>query len=129
MKTQRIKVVVGNRADMAREFINAWHQAEAGQVSPPFEEKIFFNNEKSLFKTLSPKRCELLRYLHGHHDTTILALAKQLKRDYRNVYQDVKALSQIGLMIKNSKTGKYSVPWQSIVTEISLEEPKELKSA
>ncbi|MDF2867873.1 MAG: hypothetical protein K0S11_1343 [Gammaproteobacteria bacterium] len=42
---------------------------------------------------LSSIGCELLRYVHDPGKTTILALAKQLNRDYRNVYQDVKELS------------------------------------
>lgn len=68
------------------------------------EEKFYFPDEKTLFKILSLKRREMLRYVHMHGQTTILALAKQLKRDYRNVYQDVKALSQIGLMIRDDET-------------------------
>jgi predicted transcriptional regulator len=119
MKNQNIKVTIGSRQDMANEFIDAWHQAEAGHISENVEEKIFFKDERALFKVLTPKRCELLRYVHDHGKTAILALAKQLKRDYRNVYQDVKELSQAGLIVKNT-AGEYFVPWSAIVTEISL---------
>lgn len=121
MKNKNIKVAIGSRQDMAKEFITAWHQAEAGQSLKQAEEKIFFKDERALFKVLTPKRCELLRYVHEHGKTAILALAKQLKRDYRNVYQDVKELSQAGLMVKDT-AGEYSVPWGTIVTEISLSE-------
>ncbi len=62
----------------------------------------------------------IVRYVHEHAEITILALSKQLARNYRNVYQDVKDLSQMGLMVKNVTTNKYSVPWNAIVTEISL---------
>ncbi len=75
------------------------------------EEKIYFKDERALFKALTPKHCELLRYVHEHGKMTILALAKQLARDYRNVYQDVKELNQIGLMVKDEETSKYGVPW------------------
>ena len=119
MKNQNIKVTIGSRQDMAKEFIEAWHQAEAGHIPEQIEEKIFFKDERALFKVLTPKRCELLRYVHDHGKTAILALAKQLKRDYRNVYQDVKELSQAGLMVKDI-AGEYFVPWNAIVTEISL---------
>lgn len=119
MKKQNIKVTIGDRYDMAKEFIETWQQAEAGHIPNQVEEKIYFKDDRALFKVLTPKRCELLRYVHDHGKTAILALAKQLNRDYRNVYQDVKELSQAGLMIKD-KMGEYSVPWNAIVTEISL---------
>jgi predicted transcriptional regulator len=120
MKDKNIKVTTGDRHDMAKEFIAAWHQAEAGHIPVHIEEKIYFKDDRALFKVLTPKRCELLRYVHDHGKTAILALAKQLKRDYHNVYQDVKDLSQVGLMVKDDATGKYSVPWHAIVTEIPL---------
>lgn len=120
MKAKNIKITMGNREDMAKEFIEAWHQAETGHIPDTVEEKIYFKDDRALFKVLTPKRCELLRYVHGNGNITILALAKKLGRDYRNVYQDVKELSHIGLMIKDLETGKYGVPWDAIVTEIPL---------
>lgn len=120
MKDQHIKVTIGERMDMANEFIKAWHQAEAGHAPNKVEEKLYFKDERALFKVLTPKRCELLRHVHEMGSTSILALAKQLQRDYRNVHQDIKELSQIGLILKDETTGKYSVPWDTIVTEIPL---------
>jgi predicted transcriptional regulator len=120
MKKRNIKVVVGNRETMANEFIKTWHQLEAGDVPQVANEKIYFENEKAIFHLLTPKRCELLRYVHAAGEISILALAKQLERNYRNVYQDVKELSQIDLIMKNEKTGKYFVPWAAVITEISM---------
>lgn len=77
-----------------------------------------FENVATLMKTLSPKRLELLKMLHALGTISISQLAKELHRDYSNVHQDVKALNQIGIVLE--KDNKYYVPWETIVTEISL---------
>ena len=124
MKNSEIKATVGSREDMAAEFIKAWHMVEGGRAVCTIGEKIYFKDERTLFKVLSPKRCALLRYVHSIGEVSILSLAKQLNRNYRNVYQDVKELSQAGLMIKSADTHKYSVPWSTVITEISMMAPE-----
>jgi predicted transcriptional regulator len=49
---------------------------------------------------------------------SIRALATLLKRDYKNVYHDVKSLETIGLVVI-AKSG-LSVPWERIVADIKL---------
>jgi predicted transcriptional regulator len=41
-----------------------------------------------------------------------------LKRDYKNVYQDMKVLENIGLVVRTGNG--LSVPWERIVAEIKL---------
>ncbi|MCX5811245.1 MAG: hypothetical protein NT178_01680 [Proteobacteria bacterium] len=59
---------------------------------------------------------ELPSVIHGKGDMNIRALAALLKRDYKNVYQDVKFLEAIGIVI-TAKNG-LSVPWERIVADI-----------
>lgn len=120
MKKSNIKVAIGSREDMAAEFVKTWQQLAAGKKTEAIGEKIYFENARTLFKILSPKRCELLQYVHSVGEISILSLAKKLNRNYRNVHQDVKDLSQLDLILKNKETGKYFVPWSAIVTEISM---------
>ena len=60
--------------------------------------------EKIVLKTLdiylmmSPKRMEILDYLTNHSINSIKILAKELKRNYKNVYDDVKAMEEFGLV-------------------------------
>ncbi len=77
-------------------------------------------HKRLLFKTMTPKRFEILKYVHEKGETSIRSLAKELGRDYSNTYQDVKLLNQLGLMLKNEEQGTYSVLWDVIVTEIPL---------
>jgi hypothetical protein len=61
-------------------------------------------SEKIVLKTLdiysmmSPKRMEILDYLTAHSINSIKILATELKRNYKNVYDDVKAMEEFGLI-------------------------------
>jgi predicted transcriptional regulator len=121
MSNRKITVTVGSLEEMGKEFIDVWHQVELGKkIKGAPIEKVVFEDERLLFKTLTPKRCELLKYVHEKGKISIRALARQLHRDYSNVYQDVKALNHVGLMPKDEKDEKYYVPWKTITTEIPL---------
>ncbi|UCG71036.1 MAG: hypothetical protein JSV09_08580, partial [Thermoplasmata archaeon] len=60
--------------------------------------------EKIVLKTLgiyemvSPKRMEILDYLSSHTTKSIKTLAGELKRNYKNVYDDIKALEKFDLV-------------------------------
>lgn len=117
---KKITIRTGSLEEAAKEFIDIWHQIEKGHAPEAPVEKISFQDQRLLFKTLTPKRFEILKYVHEQNNMSIRALAKDLGRDYSNVHQDVKILSQLGLMIKDEKSEKYYVPWDVIVTEIPL---------
>ncbi len=121
MTKKKLIIGVGNIEDAASDFIEVWHQVESGKLpkEAPIE-KISFSDQRLLFKTLTPRRCDLLRYVHEHGKISIRALAKGIGRDYSNVHQDVKTLLQVGLILKEEKNHQYHVPWDIIVTEIPL---------
>jgi len=125
MKTRKLIVGVGGLKKMAEEFIDVWKCIESGKKVPhaPIE-KVTFSSERLLFKVLSKSRRDLLRYVHEHGEMTIRALAKQLHRNYEEVCRDVKLLFEAGLILKDKKSTKYFVPWESIITEISLAAPE-----
>lgn len=82
-------------------------------------ERLYFNDIRTLLQYLTPKRFELLDALHKAGALSINALAKQLQRHYKNVYDDVKILETIGLIEKNAD-GLFLVPWDEIQTTIRL---------
>ena len=102
----------------AQEFINAWHRAEKGEAPEEPVNRVYFQNLETLLKILTPKRLELLKTIHHKGDMSIRSIAAYLKRDYKNVYQDVKSLETVGLVI-TAKNG-LSVPWERIVADIRL---------
>lgn len=118
--SKKITVRTGTLEEAAKEFIDMWHQVEQGQAPEAPIEKISFKDQRLLFKTLTPKRFDILKHVHEHDGVSIRSLAKELGRDYSNVHQDVKILHHLGLMLKDENDDKYYVPWDVIVTEIPL---------
>ncbi|MEE9151862.1 MAG: hypothetical protein V3U20_08545 [Thermoplasmata archaeon] len=60
-------------------------------------EKIVLKN-LGIYGMMSPKRMEILDYLSSHNTKSIKTLASELKRNYKNVYDDIKALEKFGLV-------------------------------
>lgn len=51
-----------------------------------------------IYLMMSPKRMEILDYLSSHTTESIKTLAMELRRDYKNVYDDIMALKKFGLV-------------------------------
>ena len=69
-----------------------------------------------MLQALTPRRLELLRKLHDDGPEIVRALAKKLMRDYKNVYNDVRALERVGL-ISRTADKRLSAPWDRVVAE------------
>ncbi len=95
----------------------AW---ETGKPADPINQLVF-DSLDAMLKTLTPKRFELMKSLHGYADgLTIKALSDLLKRDYKNVHVDVAALVEIGLLERDSITGVVVTPYDSIHARFDL---------
>lgn len=119
MSKRQLTVKVSTLKEAINEFKDIWKRHEQGEKLDTPIETLRFENTFTLMKTLTPRRLELLQQLHSLGKMSIRALAKKLEREYSNVHQDVKALHHVGLVLQD-KTGKYSVPWDKIVTEIPM---------
>ena len=109
MKKRKLTVKVSSFDEALASFKEVWEKAEAGEkVAEPME-IVGFENASLLMKTLTPRRLELLQKLHAIGASSVRALAKELERDYSNVHQDIKILSQAGLLLQDKK-GHYSMP-------------------
>jgi len=66
---------------------------------PPliFKEEII-NFTSDFYQVLTPRRMELLNYINTHNIKSVKELALELKRDYKNVYDDVLALEKYQLL-------------------------------
>lgn len=118
MKRQ-IKIEVKEARKSAHEFVEAWKRAEHGKAPEQPAERLYFEDLGTLLKFLTPKRLEALRVLHGTGPLSIRALAKTLGRDYKNVYRDMQAMEQAGLVLRNDNN-LLVVPWNSILAELPL---------
>jgi predicted transcriptional regulator len=117
MKKQ-IKIGVGDAATTAKDFIEAWKLSERGEAVQDIN-LLHFENLEVLLKTLTPGRWALLKKLHANGPMSIRALAKDLGRDYKNVYTDVRRLENIGL-IGRTKNDRIKVPWDIVEARLLL---------
>ena len=114
--TKKIQVHVDGLAEMGRRFVDAWHRAEAGGVVD--EAHVTFLSFQAMTETLSPRRLELLRYVRQHGAASMRDLAASLKRDYKNVHQDVRALEAGGLLVRDGR--RLTAPWNEVQASINL---------
>ena len=63
----------------------------------PFKEEIIYYTS-DFYSVLTPRRAELLEHIHAKNPESVKALAAELKRDYKNVYDDLLALEQYHLL-------------------------------
>ncbi len=118
MREKNIKIGLATEKEVNQEFIEAWHRAEEGEIDLS-EERLYFMEPSNFFQVLSKRRIALLKTLHNHEISSIRELSRLLKRDYKNVYQDVQLLKKAGLIHQDS-TKKIYVPWDKIKAEIPL---------
>ena len=119
MKKKTLHIGVRSLDQLEKETIAAFKRAEASL--PPIEPiySLYFEDHNTLFSALSPKRWELLRCLRKQGPMSIRKLAAELKRDYKNVYEDVQQLSDLDL-IKKKKDQTFFVPWDEITIQLAL---------
>ncbi|UCE38444.1 MAG: hypothetical protein JSW00_04235 [Thermoplasmata archaeon] len=85
-------------------------------------EKIVLKN-LDIYQMISQKRMELLDYLSSHDTKSLKTLAQELKRNYKNVYDDVKALEKFGL-IELIHDGRNKRPITKIISITVLPDKK-----
>lgn len=116
---KKLHIKVGDIKQSLNEFKAVWENAEKGKAPKTAQASLFFENTLMLLKTLTPKRLALMQHLHANGACSIRTLAKQLKRDYKNVHSDIKILHQRDLVL--AEDNLYYVPWDVIKTEIPLD--------
>ena len=90
---------------------------EEGTLDYTVEEIKDFKPEQAAL--LTPKRIELLYKLAALRVESINDLAKKVRRNVKNVYQDLKVLSKLSFVKLNKRKGRTIVP-ETLVKEITL---------
>ena len=121
MKTDNnvLHVTVGEpvAASLARAAA-AMKAAKLGKRLQPFF-GIGFEDIGTLFTVFTPKRWKLIGALREGGAMTIAALARQLKRDYKNVYSDCERLIE-WTAIEKDEHGQVFAPYNEIVVDMKL---------
>ena len=116
---RKIIIGIGNAEESAGRFVDVWHQAARGLTRRGPEERLIFEDLETLLRVLTPKRWALLKSLKREGPMSVRALAKVLKRDYKNVHSDINVLERLGLTAR-TQSGEVTVPWESVIAEMRL---------
>ncbi len=81
--------------------------------------KLRFEDLETLLQTLTPERWMLLKILRKKGPTNVHALARELKREYKKVYEDSRTLERIGL-IERMGDDEIAVPWDIVEASLHL---------
>lgn len=105
--TIRVRSAAKSLSDARAGFLAAWSKGKyAG-------EHFDFESPAALFRTLTPKRWELIECLQQAGPLGVRALARALGRDVRRVHEDATAMIECGLVEKDAN-GKLVVPFAEI---------------
>lgn len=118
MSKQHIHIGIEDASRGYERFIDAWNKAETSDIEQT-EIHLNFEDFAMLVSVLTPKRLELLKTLRQNGPLSVRALAKQLKRDYKNVHADVASLETAEL-IQRSEAGLVLAPWDVIDAHLRL---------
>ena len=114
-QAREIAIGVKGPRSSAKEFVEAWANALSGRRTRPIE-RLYFEDLATLLKVLTPQRLATLRTLRRAGPMSVRQLARTMGRDYKNAFEDVKALEHAGLITRSSD-GRPTVPWAKIVAE------------
>jgi predicted transcriptional regulator len=99
---------------------DAMKAAKQGKFAQPYF-GVGFDDVGELFSVFTPKRWELIGALREGGAMTIAELARQLKRDYKNVYSDCERLIE-WMAIEKDEKGLVFAPYNEIVVDMKLPE-------
>ncbi len=90
---------------------------EGGELDFIVEEVRDFDSGQ--IAALTPKRMELLNYLANRRVESINELAHKVKRDVKNVYENLLVLKNLGLLVLKRR-GKRNIVPETLVEEITF---------
>ena len=90
---------------------------ESRPVKPYFG--VGFDEVGELFSIFTPKRWELIGALREGGAMTVAELARQLKRDYKNIHNDCDRLIE-WMAIEKDENGLVFTPYDKIVVDMNL---------
>lgn len=124
MKVKNITLAIKSDKELFKEVKEVWEKLEKGNKVKKHE-GIYFKDLDAMRKILTEERLRILKTVRKKHPSSIYELAKILKRDIKNVSNDVNYLKDMGLIeLKQSKEGRIKstplVDYEKILLEIPV---------
>ena len=124
MRVKKIRIVIRGEKELFDEVKDVWGKLERGEKVKKHQ-AIYFESLDVMRKVLTEERLRIVKAIRKNHPASIYELAKILRRDVKNTFDDVQFLAQAGLVelkktkdIREKTTPK--VDYDKIVLEISV---------
>lgn len=108
-----VVIGVSSREEANARFMRA---VETGKPQGAYRS---FESTADLWRTLSPKRWEVLKIMTGAGGLSLREVARRLERDVKGVHTDVHALLNAGLLDKTDD-GKIIFPFDAVHVDFML---------
>ena len=124
MKVKNVRLEIQEEGEFVSEVKRDMRKIARGE-SVKNRSTLSFESLKVLRTFITDERLKILRAVRKYHPDSIYELAKILKRDTKNVSDDVRFLANIGLLeIEELKDGRRKtrpkVNYQKILVEIAV---------
>jgi predicted transcriptional regulator len=97
MKLKKIDIGIKGLEESLQDFARAWKALESGKRIK-LDKGIYFDSIDDMRSVLTNNRLLIIKAIRKHRPKSIYELAKHLRRDLKNVNQDLRLLSDIGLV-------------------------------
>ncbi len=98
MKIKNITIGIKSAEQGLKEFTRTIKNIQKGSIPKAKKEATYFVNVEAFHSVLTLKRLELLHVIRENKPHSIYELANLVKRDLKNVQNDVSLLNRIGLV-------------------------------
>ena len=123
MKIKKIGIGIKGLKESLKDFADTWKKLDAGKKTAK-EEGIYFDSIDTMRSVLTNKRLLILKTIRERNPASVYELAKMLKRDIKNVNQDLALLADVGLVtLEKTETDKKRVVPHVDYNKILLEIP------
>jgi predicted transcriptional regulator len=109
MKVKKVHIEIKSLDDALKEAGEVYERASKGKAVRQ-KTAVYFGNLKEMRRVLTEKRLELLKAVKDKKPQSVYVLAKMLRRDLKNVLQDVEYLRELGI-IDVDQTGDKKIPF------------------
>ena len=97
MRVKNIKIAIKSEDELFKEVKETWVKVEKGEKVAKYK-GLYFENLVAIRKVLTENRLKILKIVKKEHPSSIYELAKMLKRDVKNTFDDIQFLVNVGLI-------------------------------
>ena len=106
MKTKTISIQIRSLDDVLDEFVDVANKTKSGKNVKPRKE-MYVADAETARAIFTDARLRIIQVLKLKSPQSIYALAKALNRDFKNVYDDIIFLEQLGILkVEESTSGR-----------------------